>query len=925
MNKKSIIELALLMATSSMHAQKVKDPNPQWPKTWLSAKPGARWWILGSAWNMKDIDWTLNEYKTHGIGTLEVTPLYGVQGNDKNNIPFLSQKWLNTFGSIKLKTLNLEIEMDMNCGTGWPFGGPNVTAEDGACKLVYSDQLVSNVQCQDLDILPPKEKDRQNAVLQRVMAYYEGPAEQIDESSSKKKKKKKKKKRKKNQQQEVDPYANLRNIALDVTGFAKDGRLVWTPQYEGKWRVIAIYAGRTGQMVKRAAPGGEGLVIDHFDSLAVSRYITGIAAAFKKYKAPWPTHWFNDSYEVFGADWTPTLLEEFKKRRGYQLEAFLPEFLGDTLKFRPQSEIDNLQSTRERVMIDYRETLSDLLLHNFTEQWTEWAHDYGIKTRNQSHGSPANLIDVYAAVDVPEIEGFGLTDFGIKGLRKDPGMTRKNDADFSMMKYASSAAHITAKGLTSSETFTWLTEHFRTSLSQCKPDMDLLFCAGVNHMFYHGLCYSPKDEVWPGWKFYASIDMSPTNSIWRDAPFFNDYITRCQTFLQWGSPNNDYLVYVPIRDMWAKNLDKRLMQFSIHAMGDLAPEFRRSILAIDSLGFDSDYISDKYLLGCTVSNGMIVTKAGTRYKGLVLPNVRRMTQKLADHIAVLKANGAKIYNSVEELEKSYNAVPEQMKTKLHLKAIRRLNEKGYHYFISNLTPNDVDEAVTLAVPFQNAVWFDPMTGERYAAEVKRGDVEGNKVRICLRSGESMILETFNQNISTTLPYRKTQYSNPRVIDGNWTLSFIDEAPKVGEKFNIGNLRTWEGLNNANAKITMGTGEYRTTINMTKEQAMKDYAIDLGDVRESARVYINGKFVGCAWAVPFILNVGKAFKAGENSLIIEVTNLPANRIADLDRKGVQWRKFNEINFVDIHYKKTSYAGWDPVPSGLNSKVTLYEAR
>ena len=89
-----------------------------------------------------------------------------------------------------------------------------------------------------------------------------------------------------------------------------------------------------------------------------------------------------------------------------------------------------------------------------------------MKVRNQAHGSPANLIDVYAAVDIPEIESFGLTDFGIRGLRTDPGFTRRNYSDLTMLKYASSAAHITGKPLTSSETFTWLTEHFRTSLQR---------------------------------------------------------------------------------------------------------------------------------------------------------------------------------------------------------------------------------------------------------------------------------------------------------------------------------------------------------------------------------------------------------------------------------------------------------------------------
>lgn len=88
-------------------------------------------------------------------------------------------------------------------------------------------------------------------------------------------------------------------------------------------------------------------------------------------------------------------------------------------------------------------------------------------------------------MDIPECEGFGLTDFHIRRLRRD-SLTRPNFSDISMLKYASSAAHIAGKPYTSSETFTWLTEHFRTSLSQCKPDMDLMFVSGVNHAFFHG-------------------------------------------------------------------------------------------------------------------------------------------------------------------------------------------------------------------------------------------------------------------------------------------------------------------------------------------------------------------------------------------------------------------------------------------------------
>jgi hypothetical protein len=121
---------------------------------------------------------------------------------------------------------------------------------------------------------------------------------------------------------------------------------------------------------------------------------------------------------------------------------------------------------------------------------------------------------------------------------------------------------------------------------------------------------------------------------------------------------------------------------------------------------------------------------------------------------------------------------------------------------------------------------------------------------------------------------------------------------------------------------MGTGVYTTTFRLTKQQARQHWMLDLGDVRETARVYLNGRFLGCAWAVPFVLDCRDALQKGKNELRIEVTNLPANRIADLDRKGIKWRKMNEINVVDINYKKTTYEGWTPVKSGLNSEVRLY---
>ena len=836
-----------------------------WPEVKNEAKPGARWWWLGSAVDKENLQWNIKQYADHGIGSLEITPLYGVQGNRANNIPYLSDKWLSMLRYTQEQCKANGIELDMATGTGWPFGGPWVPLEESACRVIFVERDVVKGTTPDFSLTG---KDAVNSKLDRIVAY------------------------------------------------DKDGRMV-DLQSKDAVKAIAVYIKYGVMKVKRAAPGGEGLVIDHFDRQAVANYLHHIEAAFERTSTPYPRTFFNDSYEVSEATWTPTLFEEFEKRRGYKLEEHLPELIGADVK----------------TVADYRETLGDLLLENFTQQWTAWAHSHDATTRNQAHGSPANLIDCYAAVDIPEIEGFGLSEFGIKGLRTDPGKTRKNDSDYSMFKYAPSAAHVCGKPYTSSETFTWLTEHFRTSLSQLKPDLDLMFCAGVNHMYYHGTCYSPKNDPWPGWKFYASIDMSPTNSIWRDAPYFMQYVERCQSFLQWGQPDNDFLVLLPVRDMWQKNPKKLLMQFSIHAMGKLAPEFIKTILDIDRAGFDCDYISERLLMGVTYKNGMLETAAGTRYKGLIIPGSGNMPETVKAHIEALKAQGAHIFYNVDAETLKTAAKPEPMKTQYGLKAIRRKNPTGYHYFIANLKPTDLYTGVCyqeLAVPFKDALWFNPLNGEITRAKIKDG-----KIQIELRSGESMILQTFDEPVPADLPYRTIEpysicESTPggfvdhqvhKTIEGPWTLSFIEEAPRVVKSFAFDKLQTWETLDDDSVKVTMGTGVYTAKFRLSKKEARMSWQIDLGDVRESARVYINGQFIGCAWSVPYVLDCKDALKKGVNDIRIEVTNLPANRIADLDRKGVKWRKMEEINVVDINYKKTTYDQWEPVKSGLNSEVKL----
>lgn len=894
----------------------------EWPQTNIDMRPGTRWWWLGSAVDSTNIEVLMREYADAGIGTVEITPIYGVQGNDANEIPFLSDRWLNMLKFCESVGQNVGIHVDMNTGTGWPFGGPQISEQEAARKLIVTKYSIDSCLTFIDTIAPTDPKQRRSAELLKLMAFSDN------------------------------------GNCIDLTDSVQtNGALLWaSPQ--GRWTLYAVHCGHTFQKVKRAAPGGEGLVVDHFAKSSVEKYLARFDEAFAKSDADSPHNFFNDSYEVYGADCTPNIFIEFEKRRGYKLENYLPQFLS----------VEKNDTTR-RIVSDYCETLSELLLENFTETWTDWAHKKNSCTRNQAHGSPANLIDVYAAVDIPECEGFGLSDFGIRGLRKD-SLTRRNDSDFSMLKYASSAAHITGKKLTSSETFTWLTEHFRTSFSQCKPDLDLMFVSGVNHVYLHGTTYSPADAKWPGWKFYASVDMSPTNPLWRDMKAFCQYIERAQSFLQMGAPDNDFLVYLPIYDIWYEQCE-RLLQLSIHDMARRAPQFINAINTITSAGYDVDYISDNFLKSThTLTGGNIETEGGTKYKAIVIPDVRYMPIDVLQHISKLVNDGAtaifvgqyptsvpgfgrfatdqnqlfeliaQFQNHNFELTQVANfgkgkiitggdfvscmnatfSLPEAMKSELHLQYIRRSNEYGHHYFVSNLTPNDVDEWVKLSVKAESAMFFDAMSGARGLASLRQESDGAAYIRLQLKSGESLIIRTFNSRTIDYVPWHyRNNFGTHQNIDSGWTLSFVQSEPQIDEIFNIDTLCSWTEIDDPRCKTNMGTSVYTTKFQITDTAAQ--YWIDLGDVRETARLFINNHEVATLIAVPYQCDITNFLVVGENEISVEVTGLPANRIAEIDRQNVPWRRFKEINIVDIKYRKTTYEQWPTTPCGLLGPVCI----
>ena len=890
-----------MAATAFFLAMTASAQFPEWPSTSIQTKPGARWWWLGSAIDQQTLEPLMAEYARTGIGTLEITPIYGIQqkyrkSTDPANVLYLSSEWMDLLKKVEALGAEKGIQIDMNMGTGWPFGGPTVTLKEAAGKLEYynKDFTTSETSPEISYELTPNS----NSTLNRVMAF---------------------------------PQRLKGADTLDVTGYMDGNKLTWSPEVHGKWRIIAVYNGHTTQMVKRAAPGGEGFVLDHLDKEAVQNYIKVFERAFEKNGNPYPATFFNDSYEIFNADWSPKFFDEFEARRGYQLQKHLQELFLLTA------------DRGAKVRSDYRETMADMYIDNFVKPWNEFAHKHGVQTRNQSHGSPSNLLDTYAAVDIPEIEGYGKTPLDIQGLRKDDGFFNTNSSDFATLKLAASAAHVTGKPLASSETFTWFTEHFRTSLSQMKPEMDLMFLAGVNRMFFHGTTYSPESAPWPGYKFYASIDMSPTNSIWADASEFMTYVTRCQSFLQMGQPDNDILLYFPCYNSWHQAGSTWLRLCAISEFESQYSALDRTAMALDGFGYGTDYISDRMIQNLSVQDGLLVTEGGAKYKALQVPTSSNMPEQTKAKLQELAGQGAVIIYD-DNKEETFNAVvkPEEMR-KAGLRYIRRSNSHGHHYFITNLTPDDVAAYVELAVTFKGAALFNPLDGSIRKALVD----DSGKVYLHLRSGESVILQTYDYDpfegmggVQTDLD-RSADQKTDIPLDQPWTLTFdkakLANNSDFSKTYQLETLQTWETLDASTAQL-MGTGSYETTVTLSAAQVVNTpgywmgdrLKLILGDVRESARVYVNDEYVGCAWCVPFELDCTRYLKSGENKIRIDVTNLPANRIRQVDKDGRVWRIFEDINFSVISGSgvgttQSSFAGWALTPSGLNSEVKLQLVR
>ena len=925
-----------------------------WPTISREQKPWTRWWWFGAAVDPKNLEAELDRFSKAGLGGVEITCLYDAKGYEDRHIRYLSERWINMFNTTTELARRFDLGIDLPPSSGWVYGGPHVSPEQ---TTVYA-----SLETKSLESEGACRFDLTDRRLAAVMAYSEDGA------------------------------------AVDLRQHLGEDHLLRWQAPPGRWTVYLVTMKPSPQRNHNFLAGREGWAVDPLDRHALSEYLADWTSRARDMRLEAVRAFHHDSFE-YDCNFSPDLFNEFSHRRGYDLRHHLPALFGRASED-PSLRIDSVA----RVRSDYRQTVSDMHREHFLEPLTTWAHQHGSRSRNQAHGAPGNLLDLYAAVDIPDAELYGRVD--------QPGPPENPFTDSMSVKMASSAAHVAGRRLISAESCTWLEEHFHTTLADMKQIIDRFFLGGVNHICYHGSAYSPADVPWPGWLFYATTQVNSRNSTWRDLPALNRYIARCQSILQSGTPAGDVLLYWPIHDLWQVGHDlwwqdvrgyykqqryklpelplldanwggTGYMQFPLHVKQywlDSQPAGRVASRLWER-GYGFDFISDRLLQTCIPAQQNIQSP-GARYRVIVVPAARVMPLATLQKLFELARNGStvvfvshlpedvpgllKVNERLERQRQLLSSLPwsdtdspsvrkailgkgqcllgsdvdrlltatglprETLVDQRGLQFIRRKHSGGHHYFLKHSGEQPLDAWLTPAVNFQGAVLLDPMSGASGLATTRIQPGKDPQVRVQLQPDQALVLRTLlTPAEGVRWPYHEPA-GNVSEIRGNWSVQFITGGPTLPASFQTPALASWTRLGGADAQRFAGTARYTITFDAPARE--NTYLLDLGSVRDSARVRLNDRAAGTLINPPFRVLL-KGLRRTENRLEIEVTNVAANRIRDLDLRKQPWmgdhvahaRGYGVLNIGTTTNRQLDADKWPLRDAGLLGPVTLQPHR
>ena len=654
---------------------------------------------------------------------------------------------------------------------------------------------------------------------------------------------------------------------------------------KGKWHIVRIGHTSTGH-TNATGGGGRGLECDKFSAEAVKKQfdnwfgdIYRHAPEAKVKKVLKRLH--VDSWEAGSQNWSKTFLDEFKKRRGYDLKPWLLLYAGVPVESSEKSE---------SVLRDIRLTIADLVNDVFFTEVRSLVDKYGMKLSTECV-APTMVSDGlrhYQFADYP------MGEFWLNSPTHD----KLND-----MLDAVSGAHIYGKNIIQAEGFTEIRGTWDEHPAMLKKLLDHNYCIGINSIVFHVNTHNPFVDKAPG----MTLDGIGTffqrdNTWWREMPVFDKYISKTQALLQYGKPVSDIAVYtgdeMPRRSILPERLtttlpglfsekvlnEEKERKLNVGQPLEVSPvgvTHTKNMTKADDWvntlnGYTYDSFNHDALIGCRVENGKLITRGGTEYSAFVVPQARQMNPdriftatSTIDSIARL---GVPVINTVwTEKDLSSVGVKPDILLPEGIDFTHRHSDDADIYFLSNQS----DEARCFIPKFRDKRSFCYVVD----AENDRIMKYSSDKEISLSSGDAVFYVFSDKEIPSQYLFQSKNIGEMLPLAcKSWKVTF----EKTGKIIDMNDLRDWTSYDDTSIRYYSGHAVYETSFKRDKK--VKDgeaVLIDLGKVENIATVYVNGKKCGTTWRAPYTVDVTKALKKGQNTLKIVVVNTWANALQGND--------------------------------------------
>ncbi len=576
MKRKSAFIFFVLFATQLIAQKSLDHLRDRFQDPPLDCWPHTRWWWPGNAVSKEEITWELEQMRRQGIRGVEqitMAPFY-----EKGNIPYLSDEFFVMVKHTVKEAKRLGMEVSFNFGGPfWIFGGSWVDEEDRSKDMIPTfidlkgPQLFKGSLPDEL-IKTNRSWEVYKPVLsgeEKLLAVVGGRVENniIDEGT-----------------------------LVVLSSKVKGGDLEWEVP-EANWRLMAFW------LAKNEANNA----VDHFNKESMMRYCSYIGERFKKAVGnefgKTVDSFFGDSFELpylaSGIKWSTGLIEEFEKRKGYDITQYLPAIwwqLGDI---------------SPRIRYDVNDFLNEIGREAFFETFLGWCEENGVKGRIQPYGFETDILQAAGMIHIPEME---IT----------PGEKDQHpwfDTRIGPKKYVASGAHIYGRDIISVEAFTFLHwERYRATLEEIKIASDGFLRSGATKFYNHGYSFLPERDLAPSRRMPWAPQINPSNVWWKYYPKLTEYIARCSYLLRQGSFAPDIAIYSPLANQWSKNtLDARrwTRSFDWGGLGDL----------LISHGYDFDLLNDDALQNIAIFEKGLIRIRDMEYKILLIPNIEFMPLK----------------------------------------------------------------------------------------------------------------------------------------------------------------------------------------------------------------------------------------------------------------------------------------------------------